>query len=668
MNKQIINVPPGIRFMSDWPGINDMFPRHKHILNKQVPGCGFTEWALTCPGNLVLCSPRNMLILNKWEQHKDTVFRVCGTGVYDMDIEVDRDLQATGRNATIAPPEQEATEEEYISFTKDLSVQLVEYFKAMDEQERPYKILVTYDSFRILKDVLSHFQVLGSFQIIVDEFQTIFTDSRFKSTTELEFVGVLGDIEKVCFVSATPMMEEYLDMLEEFKDLPYYQLDWAALDMARIIKPTLKVRMVNSIYQPVTKIIESYKSGNYETYMDPVKGKILSKEAMIYVNSVRNIIGIIKRLKLAPEEVNILCANTDMNQKRIRTKLGAKFKIGRVPLANEPRKMFTLCTRTVYLGADFHSDNARTFIISDANLETLAVDISLDLPQILGRQRNTENPWKNTAEFYYKPFIKAGETKEVFEKRIQQKLEFSDRVLNIFKITDKTKDKDVLIAMVGDRVRSMNYKNDYVGINKHAGSQPVLQINNLVLSAERRAYDIQQVDYRDRFSVFSSINTVTGIYDDKISDEINSLMEAVNMAETIREKLKIIFEFPVSNESRRYVINNVGDFSLKPYLQFNPADLRACGYNITKIRQKFNMAHYDWNDINKAILSSFKPGDRLANSEIKKIIAGIYEKHGYPGKAKAIDISKWFEVNIIRFRENGKIKEGREIIKPKIKP
>ena len=36
--------------------------------------------------------------------------------------------------------------------------------------------------------------------------------------------------KNLCFVSATPMIDEYLDMLDEFKDLPYYELDWETLD------------------------------------------------------------------------------------------------------------------------------------------------------------------------------------------------------------------------------------------------------------------------------------------------------------------------------------------------------------------------------------------------------------------------------------------------------
>ena len=64
--------------------------------------------------------------------------------------------------------------------------------------------------------------------------------------------------------------------------------------------------------------------------------------------------------------------------------------------------MFTFCTEQFILGADFYSTNAEPFIFSDANIDSLAVDISLDLPQILlGRQRLIENPWlKNHAEFF----------------------------------------------------------------------------------------------------------------------------------------------------------------------------------------------------------------------------------------------------------------------------
>ena len=56
MNKTILEVPVGVRYISQWNGfrLND-FP---HILDKKIPGCGFTEWCITNNEDTILCSPR----------------------------------------------------------------------------------------------------------------------------------------------------------------------------------------------------------------------------------------------------------------------------------------------------------------------------------------------------------------------------------------------------------------------------------------------------------------------------------------------------------------------------------------------------------------------------------------------------------------------------------
>ena len=64
----ITEVPAGYRYVSDIPDfkLHD-FP---HILNKQIPGCGFTEYCIRNDENTILCSPRKILLQNKYEQHK----------------------------------------------------------------------------------------------------------------------------------------------------------------------------------------------------------------------------------------------------------------------------------------------------------------------------------------------------------------------------------------------------------------------------------------------------------------------------------------------------------------------------------------------------------------------------------------------------------------------
>ena len=67
MKKQSISVPDYIRYMSEW---KDYFLPGGHcIVDKGVTGCGYTEYCLRNLENIVLCTPRKLLLENKAEQH-----------------------------------------------------------------------------------------------------------------------------------------------------------------------------------------------------------------------------------------------------------------------------------------------------------------------------------------------------------------------------------------------------------------------------------------------------------------------------------------------------------------------------------------------------------------------------------------------------------------------
>jgi hypothetical protein len=228
MTKNVLVVPAGIRYIGDWKEFE--LPQHPHIMDKQIPGCGFTEWCLTNDQDTILCSPRNMLILNKWEQHLGEVFRVHNDK-YDVDLGVDKDPGEPDKakinklaNLTVEELEElkrkaeKEKEENEKAFGVQLRVDLGNYTLGRQFAGKPVKILVTYDSFRILKDVLD--EEFFKFQVIVDEFQSIFVDSRFKPNVEMEFINVLQGVNKVCYLSATPMLDDYLAMIPVFKDLP----------------------------------------------------------------------------------------------------------------------------------------------------------------------------------------------------------------------------------------------------------------------------------------------------------------------------------------------------------------------------------------------------------------------------------------------------------------
>lgn len=673
-----ILVPRGIRYISDWEDFYNKFPRIPHIMDKQIPGCGFTEWCLTNPDPVILCSPRNMLILNKWEQHPTDVFRVH-YDKYDLDPEVDKDISDERGKKT----EQELAAEELmaklqsersksdIEFKRKLERELGDYITKMRRLGKPAKILVTYDSYRILKEILVGKGCLNDFQIIIDEFQSIFTDSRFKSNTELEFVNQLAGTQKVCYVSATPMIDKYLEMIPEFANLPYYELDWETEDPTRVRRPDLEVRIIRSIYEPIKKIIGEYLTGKYVSRVvrdnsgNPYM--VESRELMVFVNSVMNIINTIIKTGLKPDQVNILCANTPENQNKIWKKLGKGFNIGKVPLPGEKRKMFTFCTRTVYLGADFYSDNARTVILSDANIDCLAVDISLDLPQILGRQRLESNPWKNSAEFYYKPLIgNSGKlTPEIFEARIKEKVEITESLIRSW-TNALDQDKLNLAKVYEDRATDRNYKSDYIAVNNHLGKTKVPVLNNLVMIAERRAYDIQQTDYADRFSVFDAIgNSLYNGADPMLKEASDFLASYNEFSGSVYEKLKMICQAGLSEEAFDEVSQHV-EGNIQKYLILGPERIKALGYNITEIKKELGIITFDVDDVAQRIIGAFKEGDRISKADIKTKLKEIYAEVGYEKTAKANDIEEWFEVKEIQFRKDGKVIHGFELTKKKI--
>ena len=371
-----IEVPANVRYISEWGNFKfSNFP-NKCIINKQIPGCGFTEYCLNGPEPVILCSPRKMLMENKKEQHREDVYLVVNE--MDKEVNTDKDLDSKTPKA-VEDKELKLSNEEILKLQKEkedrnslifkkLKIEINDYLLRRMKESKPLKILVTYDSYRIVKRILEEYN--QEFYTIVDEFQSILHDARFKSDTEMQFMENLSNSKTSIFVSATPMLEEYMEQLDEFKDLPYYKLDWSTLNPTRVIKPDLLVKTMKTVKTKAEEVIKSYLDGNFESVVVQRDGnpvEVVSKEAILYVNSVKHIYGIIKKCGLKPDQVNILCSNTEDNLKTIQKAIGKKFTIGTVPLKGESHKMFTFCTRTVYLGADFYSTCAKSYIFSDSN-------------------------------------------------------------------------------------------------------------------------------------------------------------------------------------------------------------------------------------------------------------------------------------------------------------
>jgi len=485
------------------------------------------------------------------------------------------------------------------------------------------------------------------------------------------------------------MLDKYLDMLDEFKSLPYLELDWETENPFRIVHPKLEVKFTGkSLNDEAKRVIESYKTGKYESVLDPNnKGSFIeSHEATIFMNSVKGICQVIRTNNLHIEECNVLCARTEKNEKDIRrafndvlTKDTPDLKkhpkvprdynvIGKIPKRGELHKMFTFCTRTVYLGADFYSTNSRTFIFSDANIDCLSVDISMDLEQILGRQRLTENPWKNSANLYVKVLGKGNtQTEDEFKTYMDKKIENSKNLLEAFD-TAPDKAKHVVAEKYEFGAKHNYYKDDYVAVNRHSGSDLKPVFNNLVLVSEIRTFEVQQIDYKDRFSVFNSLKEKD--FDGGNPENVDKEVAEFEAIGNVRDKLKYLVKFTTETPGiTPQKINNflaqIPEKYERYYSILGPDRIKANGYHESYLKKEWIKENADAkvdDGMIEKIYCTFEVGKKYSKAKIKTTLKDIYSNFEFEGVAKASDLTNYFVMKDVKFVEDKKTVHGFEIL------
>ncbi len=662
MEKYIISVPEGVRYISNWEGFT--LPNHPSIINKTVTGCGFTEFCLRNPRPTILCSPRKVLLENKYEQHLNAdewnfyIVRNTGEKRISLDISLDRD--STQTLAKVMDEDNAITEDQGFIFR--LIEDLQRHIAQCISQGLPPKILVTYDSFKHVLKALQSFSesIQSTFDIIVDEFQSIFIDSRFKPTVEMDFLNYLSGLQRVYFLSATPVMEKYLSQMDEFKNLPYYELQWPE---SIITKPRIARKKVKSIVTPIVEIIKDYLEGNFPTKATPDGVIHESHEVVFFVNSVRTITEVIKRSGLSERDdlVNILCSADSRNSKKLKE---VKLDIGKLPLMGDPHKMFTFCTRTVYLGADFYSTNATTVIASDCNISSLSVDISLDLPQIMGRQRLGENVFKDEAKLFYK-LSRLDIPYEEFENYVNRKSEGTKLVLSGFnKLDDNEKIKNI-----DDRrklVKSYRYNDDYAGVSERDG---IICFNNLVRLSELRAWEVSQVNYKDDISMINELHSkgyIVENQDKPMIDKANDfLIEFSKRTYDFREAYKYLCESRLPQEILNYVSKKISQEYINYYYVIGPDKSKSLGYQRSNLVKEYNNYRRS-GDIKNVIISEFQVSQRYTLKEIKERLGEIYQKLNISKTPKALDLENYFETKKTKVTTiNGVRENGLEIIQIK---
>ena len=615
MNKIIQKVPSGrdIKYISEWSEYK--IPQGHVIVDKGVTGCGYTEYTLTNNLPTVLCSPRKLLLENKSEQHQNDL--------------------------NILYLKNEITD---IKSIHELKNKIRNHIFLCDEENLPIKFLVTYDSSHYIIDILKELGLLSDFYFIIDEFQSIFLDAFFKSSVEFDFVEYLQDCTNVLYLSATPMLDKYLEKVDAFKNLPFYEIDWSETGVVENI--LIQRKFSTALTTDCIKIVNQYLKGKFPSTFTSDNKIVFSTEAVFYFNSISDIIRVINKTNLSPSQVNIICADDGNNQDKLK-KIG--HIIGKIPLKGETNKMFTFCTKTAYIGSDFYSDCASSYVFADPNIKSLALDISLDLPQIVGRQRNRENPFKNNIVIFYRTIRKTEiEDRETFDKTQDERRKETQKLLDGFSKLSLDEQKAYTQKLKND-IKTSKYERDFISISKKTG-EPVY--NSFIDIANERSWEVSQKDYQDKISVTKSLESLTSNiseYQSDLEKEVQDFLDnKFYKTGLFHEKMRMYCEFMDKHKGNKevsdmiyYKIKN-SDFR-KYYNFYGSSGCKAKEY----IKKNLELGMVDMSkesELFSAIHNKFKVGDRFVNKDIKQILQDIYRDLGITSKAKATDLGKYFKL------------------------
>lgn len=633
MKKITLNVPDGIKYLSEWKELWNLLPMNQHyILNKRICGCGATEAYIGSDRKVILASPRKQLLYNKYSQHlSDNLHLYRYQGNREKYFE-----------------SKSYSEKDVFAFNDELG----KYIKSGGK-----KILTTYDSLRKIKEVLvADGEDLDEWTVVVDEFQAMFYDCQFKPTTEYEFGQILEAFSSVVYLSATPFLESYLDMTQQFKDMTFYELLWPE-SMMQIPKVEV-IKSKKSVFKLCGELTGKYREGKGNSTV--VDGKeFVAKEAVFYINDVSVIKNIIKKNGLKADEVNIICSSKSENIKKLNElsrEVGEKFMIGDIPGKGEPHKMFTFCTSTVYIGADFYSTNAYSYIFANPLVKSMTVDVSVDLQQIIGRQRLDTNPFRNTATLYFNT-RKSKVTEEELENSIKEKKDKTKKQIDNF---NAIPNKDEQLQMMENTIRQQGHKEHYCCIIKDADNNVRIVENEILEISERRAWEVTNRIYNNDFSMYRALRVGTVVTKSSGSDdpEVQRIFKEWNLDNQFPRKARLYCDlydnFPELLEDCTFI---EGKYK-KYHDALGKEGFEALCWRKDYIRQAIEPTPFDKlpkDQIAVKLIDALKTDKTYTKSEVKDLLQGIYKELNIAGKPSASDISEYLTCEDRTVRMKGKL-------------
>ena len=590
--------------------LNDL--PHNCIFNKVVTGCGGTTVVLQNAEDYVIAVPTTELIINKTDLTTAGISNRTFNGIQPFGL--------FGR------------------FDDSVERLLKDYLNSSGTK----KIMCTYDKVPKLMEYIQ----AKSYQLLIDEYHCLLKAYSYRQKA---IDGVLANFrafKSFCFMSATPILPSFKPhCLEDVREV---QADWGDNKS----KLEVQLQQTNKPYLLTANIINKYKRDGFITS----KKGIRSYEAFFFINSVTDIVAILKHCNLSKDEVRIICANNEDNQEKL---IGYEISNSR-----SPNKMFNFITSKSFEGADYESETGLCFVVSSSSNPHTQASIDTDIPQIAGRIRTKTNPFRNFLVHIFNTTYKKlnlGMTYEQMEAKTKEALKTAQETVELFNSATNKRVKDNLRDNLKHTLNSLYMKYDK--------THDQFEINDILPKLELYNYQINQWIYKNGLSVAKSyedngIPTKTAPYkkgEDTISTNKQSFKDAfIQYADIVAQN---------PHSPAILLLEQQQPLIKAAYYKLGVARVRNLRYRKKSIEAALSCLDDEKTKEQKVALLIVKlipSGETITVANALEKMSQAYNEVGITKKPKSKDLHEWFDCSDpVSRRIDGKVKKVVDIYRSK---
>ena len=580
------------------------------IFNKVVTGCGGTTIALFNNKNQIITTPTTELITNK-------------TGLTKAGV------------ALLTSPDQIKTQSAFAlfgTFKPIVKKELETYLST----EGCKKILCTYDKISSLMKLIEP----QEYQILIDEYHQLLKACSYRTRAVNGVLQNFKRFKSFCFLSATPISPDFAPSAL----LGIEQVDAVWENEDRLI---VALEQTNKPYVKVANIINNYKTNGY---ID-VEGK-RSYEAFFFLNSVTDIVSILKHCHLTNDEIKIICADTEKNREKLE---GYTISNSRTP-----NKKFTFITSKSFEGVDYFSETGLCFVVSNSQNKNTLLDISTDIYQIAGRIRNANNPFKNKLVHIFntagKRKLHLDITYEEYEHKIREVIKGGQAIIDSINSDEQT--KRAAQKMLKDEYWMQDESGNYV-------------LNDILIKLELMNYKIEEQIYKTGIQLQRSYHEngilSTEINYDSLQETVKKTGKKLSFKEAFLKYVEVKHSFDFGEQAKE--IKEQYPLVASAYDKLGEKRVRELRYvqkTIEKELLLLDNTRTQQEKVAKEMVKEIATPTTKTCDELIRCIAEVYEKVGINQKIKASHIEKWFECKKSTKRINGKATAIYKIFTPKL--